>query len=456
MFSFLTHDPSENACRARRFTRMLVAMVIVAACAPAVGSPDGLVMAPAKPTEQGGNWAFYRGEMKPGKERFLGPHGVRYEWAFSLSKPLPRSPRIVVHMHGSGGGKGAVLWAFAPSDRGDIEIRAQDAEAYNEAWREWWMFGADGQPYPGRRIAAALDYVADRYPASLNNRGLVLDGTSMGGAGSVIQTMILPAPWRSRIAYSTGRVGIMMPRRVAAKSPGQYVSQPPDRGRHAGTWDAVDFSLAAQNDPIVRGMHYRHVFSSNDQFSAGPRGNTQLEFVNLVEEHRIGGAFAWVHAGHDAGEAGVRLPDMTSFEVPAQDVTLDRAHPAFTLSTGNHPLTANSRLNTQRFPRGHYNMGLLWDHSGIIDTAEELVLPLRYQRRTGLGKGIPDQPKRITVSVTPRRTSAFALRDGETLNWSWDDGKLSGQAKVYGDTLTIDRIPLVSHQPFKALRIWRG
>lgn len=421
-----------------------------------VGSkPLELVTAPEAPTETGGSWAFFRGKMKISKESFYDSHGINFDWAYGRRNPLPEDPRIVVHMHGSGGGRGSVLWAFAPSNRGDIEVRVQDAETYNVDWREWWSFGADGKPYPGRRIAAALEFVTQRYQLDVSKRGIVLDGSSMGGAGSVIQTMILPDPWREKIAYSTGRVGIVMPRRVAQKSPGQYASQPPDNGAYSAVWDAVDFLLVSKSDPIVRNMHYRHIFSSNDQFSKGPEGNTQLEFVNEVERQRIGGAFAWVQAGHDVTELGVKLPDLSSFEVPVQDVTLDRAHPAFTLSTGNYPLTSLNRTDEKRYPRGHYNMGLLWNHANIVDTPSELVLPIRYQRRTDMGKDIPDQPERITVSVTPRRTKNFVLQAGDTVRWDWNNGESSGQAKVYGDTLTIDRIPLVSGEPFKPLRLYR-
>ena len=73
----------------------------------------------------------------------------------------------------------------------------------------------------------------------------------------------------------------------------------------------------------------------------------------------------------------------------------------------------------------------------------------------GIGKGIPDQPQQITISVTPRRPRNFVLEDGETLKWSWDKGALTGLATVVGDTVTIDSIPLVSGQPFKRLRIYR-
>ena len=120
-------------------------------------------------------------------------------------------------MHGSGGGTEFVK-LFAPEAGGDIEVRTQDAETYNRNWQEWWMFGADGQPYPGRRIAAILDFVTWRYDIDTTRRGIVLEGSSMGGAGAVVQTMILPDPWRERIAYSAGRIGPMLPREVAKKS----------------------------------------------------------------------------------------------------------------------------------------------------------------------------------------------------------------------------------------------
>jgi hypothetical protein len=277
----------------------------------------------------------------------------------------------------------------------------------------------------------------------------------MGGAGAVIQTMILPDPWRKRIAYSSASAGVIMPRQIAQRDPAQYGTFPPDNPKNRALWDSIDFSIQAAIDPIVRGMHYRHAFSSDDQFSAGLHGNTQLDFIDLVEKNKIGGAFIWVKTGHGSYEEGVVLPDISAFESPEQDVTLDRAHPAITKSSGNYPLLAVDRTNEAKYPRGHYNMGIIWNHANIVDDASQMVFPLKYNRRTGIGKGVPDQPLRITVSVTPRRPRHFALIDGETLKWSWDRGALSGVANVISDTVTIDAIPLVSGDNYKTLRIYR-
>ena len=413
-----------------------------------------LISAPPQPTTARSGWAYYRGHMNIDGNDWYDPHGVDFAWAYSRRDPLPAEPRIVVHLHGSGGGKDS-MGLFGPSPKGDIEVRPQDAEAHNASWREWWSYSADGIGYPGRRIAATVNFVAKRHRVDISRKGLVIEGSSMGGAGAVVQTMILPDPWRSLIAYVTGQVGIIMPRRVAQRDPGQYSGLPPDRGRHRSVWDSMDFSLQAKIDPVVQGIHYRQSFSTDDPFSEGPDGNTQVEFVNLVEQQRIGGAFSWVKAGHWMSEPGVNLPDLAQFESPDQDVTLDRAHPAFTGSTGNYPTRQADRVDEKRFPRGHYNMGLIWKHADIVDEPTQLVFPIRYRHRTSIGRGIPDQPRRITVSVTPRRPSQFQFVEGETLSWSWDGGALTGQVEVRDATVTIDKIPLISGQAYKNLRIYR-
>ena len=413
-----------------------------------------LVSAPVQPTQQSNSWKYYLGDLALRDTPFYGAYQRDFKWAYSHRIPLPKAPRIVVSMHGSGGGEGAMR-VFGPSALGDIEVRNQDAEAYSQSLREWWTFGPQFRPAPGRRIAATLHYLKERYDFNVDKYGIVLEGPSMGGAGSVVQTMILPDPWRQKIAWSSARAGIVMPRRVYAKHPGQYRNFPPDAGWGSWLWDRIDFAVQAAQDPVVRGIHYRHAFGTNDQFSDGPDGSTILEFVNIVEANKIGGAFSWTQGGHSVGEAGFNLPLLSRFEATEQDVTLDRAHPAITHSTGNYPFSPKDRVDEQRYPRGHYNLGILWNHAAIVDDPNQIVFPLRYVARSGFGKGVPDQPRDITVSVTPRRPRHFLFVDGETLNWTWDEGALFGTAVVQGDTLTIDNVPLSAGQAYKKLRIFR-
>ncbi|MEZ5503648.1 MAG: hypothetical protein R3E50_13665 [Halioglobus sp.] len=101
------------------------------------------VTAPREPTEVCDWWAFYSGKMNVHANPYYDPHGIDFKWAYSRKNPLPRDPRIVFHMHGSGGGEGS-MEVFGPSPKGHIEVRNQDAETYNQDWREWWTFGRNG------------------------------------------------------------------------------------------------------------------------------------------------------------------------------------------------------------------------------------------------------------------------------------------------------------------------
>ena len=414
---------------------------------------EPVVHAPRDPSVRGAWWAFYPGTLAVGGRPSFGPYGIDFKWAYARRDPLPSNPRIVVSMHGAAAGDRAVQM-FAPAKLGDIEVRTQDAGTYKPDWREGWIAGADGKPYPGRRIVATLAFLRERYGIEPGGRGIVLEGMGMGGTGAVIQTMILPDPWRRMIAYTTARAGLIMPRQIARERPGP-TNLPPDDTDHRALWESIDFRVQSAEDPVVRGMHYRHVFSSNDTVSAEPDDDTPLTFVNLVERRRIGGAFTWVKGGEAIFERGLSMPDVSRFEVPEQDVTLDRAHPVITSSTGNFPLRARDRTDTTKFPRGHYNLGILWNHPQIVDEASRIVFPLRYERHTDFGKGVPDQPRKITVSVTPRRPRHFSFRDGETLKWSWDGGALSGEVIVQGGTVTVDGVPLVSGDSYKKLKLYR-
>tara|TARA_R110002049_G_scaffold29261_28_gene99469 strand:+ start:19803 stop:21293 length:1491 start_codon:yes stop_codon:yes gene_type:complete len=394
---------------------------------------DIQVSAAATPTAQGGWWEFYAGRLDSGGSGNLDAPAGRAGWAYAISKPLPRAARIVVSLQDAGSARDAAP-VFAPSSLGDIELRQQFPR----------LPADNAQPLAGVRIAAALGYLQQRYSLDVSERGIVLAGEGAGGASALMQALILPEPWRESVAYVSARGGNALPGLGAGT----------DSGRNP-EGNSIDVSERFASDPLARAIHYRLHFSSDPSPRSGTPANAGLRWVNLLERHAIGGAFSWVKAGKGLYERGVRIPDLSRFEAPGQDVSPNRPHPAITRSTGNFPLTAMDRLDTQRFPRGHYNMGVSWNLAGIVDTQHELVFPLKYQRRTNLGGGVPDQPARITVSVTPRRARSFQLENGDTLQWSWDAGALSGSVVVEGDSVTIDGIPLVSGEGYKLLRLQR-
>lgn len=420
--------------------------------------PAGFLSAPTDPGSTGGgpngSWAWFGGTYNIAGETYYDNHGIDMYWGYARTNPVPSSMRLLVHMHGSSAGTGAAMQVpFAPPKalENQIQLNTPDAEAYNGAWRESWAFDANGTPHESRRVAAAIEFLAARYPQiDFINKGMVLKGGSMGGGGSLYQAMLMPAPWKNQIAYVTAAIGGMLPRHYAGLLSGSW---PADSGAGAAYWDSVDFAIQAVSDPVIRNMHFRHRFSSNDSFW----GDAPMRWIGECETNKVSCAASWVQNGHSSTEAGVAtmVNEFIHNDDPNTDVTLDRAYPAFTNSTGNYPTTQALRMDTTTYPRGHYNLGITWHTANTVDTTTEIVIPIKYVARTSIGGGIPDQPSNITVSITPRRAKNFVLANGETINWTWDGGAMSGTAVVSNGEVTVDNIPLVSGDDYKPMRFYK-
>lgn len=416
--------------------------------------PVGLLTIPdpGSPTSTPPGGEFYAGTMNTETETFYSPTGQGFDWAYWTATTVNPTPKVAVQLHAEGA-FADVLTPRVSTNPDIIGLATQDGEAVGNA--EYWGYALDGNPYPGRRLGLALDYLESTYTVDKTSKGVSLTGTSMGGAGAIQQTMILPTPWRSRIAHVSSTLGMHLPRRVELVTPSQTL-WPADDGNNDAIWDAIDFDLKAAGDPTVRRQHYRLRFSTDDPLDQGPDGSTGVEFVNICEREKISCAASWVQNGHDANETGyVNLYDLSKFETGQTAPLLDKAIPAFTNSTGNWPTSSTDRLDESAFPRGHYNMGLVWDVAGTVDTSSTLSFPIKYERRTGLGTGISDQPAIITVDVTPRRTNAFAITHATSYDWDWDNGAQTGNIIAVGDTVTIPGITLTSGDAYKTLTITR-
>lgn len=414
-----------------------------------------------QPTIAGTRTDFYDGAWSLERGSPFDADGHPYVVRVAVRKALPAKPRLCITQHASGG-YNVTAHTDGLATGADIEIRGQDGQIKKRAeWKaiygprnaEWWVADRNGLFAPQWRNAGTVKQLLRMWPQIDLDRGIIVQGTSMGGAG-VPAALLMPA-YRDKIAFVRGAVpAFLLPRRLLGQGAIDVDYWPPDSGDGSAWWDSWDFALRAATDPVIRGLHYRVQFSTTDRFAKDATGNSQVHWVNLLEQHRIGGACTWVANGHAYTEKGVTLPKVQNFEDAAQDVTLDRAHPCFTRSTGNHPFHAADRTNVQAYPRGHYNLGLTWDHARIVDTPDEIVLPIRYKARGGFGAGIPDQPRQITVDVTPRRPRHFRLVDGETLRWTCGDQ--AGTALVQGDTATAEGLQLTSGTAYAALRFAKG
>ena len=109
--------------------------------------------------------------------------------------------------------------------------------------------------------------------------------------------------------------------------------------------------------------------------------------------------------------------------------------------------------------RGHYNLGLGWDASGMESTDEEVVVPLRYRRHTGLtddpaAKPLADQPRQATFDLTLRKAPLFKKHKGRRMQWRIAGTDQRGVATVAADgSLTIEGITLASSENYSELHV---
>jgi hypothetical protein len=239
-----------------------------------------------------------------------------------------------------------------------------------------------GSNLEGSLACAAIEYAVQRWNARIDyTAGFTLRGTSEGGTYAILQSVLMPCVWREFIRT----VDATLPHTLFVKQPtGQYWRDPSVRAAWGGfDWREADVATAFENGR-ANNVYYRIRGATNDDL-----GRVDLDFFRLCDTHKTRCSGIWDRGGHSAtGEPGVNLPRNTG------------AYPAAILtdSSGN-----------QWGERGHYNAGLTsWLDGGR--------LYVRYQRLTGIGGGIPDQPETITVNATVNgMTYPLTITSGQTL-----------------------------------------
>jgi hypothetical protein len=373
---------------------------------------------------------YYKGYFKP--QPYYTPWGLEMPVSFITPKNDcfgPKEPvRLIAYLHPYDNGAGN--WVEKPWQVSEplttIEIRNQE-DGYGEGIGGWWGYsgGQAGEAanYNGERIAASIDYVLHKFSHSVDiAQGIILRGKSLGGTGAILQSMILPRH-RDKIAIVDATIpNMLFVKCCKDKVTKSWAGQP---------MELADFRLQAPNQ---RNIHYFLRGGSNDHL-----GVFDLEFFNICENERISCAGTWLRGGHSTTEKGYRLPTEL-FMDPNQDARLDQVLPVITKFSGNNHSTE----------RGHHNRGISWDQSGVVDSSHSLRIPLRYIAMRNLGDNMPDQPDRVTFSITPRRVEEFLFQPGQKIDWIF--GEQSGQVRVPADgLLTIPDITLQSADRYTLL-----
>lgn len=281
-----------------------------------------------------------------------------------------------------------------------------------------------GHDYEGYVAAAAVEYVAMRY----GNRvaweyGITLRGASEGGTFGILQSVLMPEPWRSMIST----VDATLPHTLFTKSPTAPYKKDPSVKIAWGGFDAAQADVeTAFESGKASGIYYRVRGATNDSL-----GVVDQDFFRLCDRYKVACMGTWDLGGHSGtGEPGVNLPRTTYEDRRPRN---DRALIIFTNSSAN-----------QYGPRGHYNLGV----SGY---AEGDKIYVRYLRHTNLGTGLPDQPDLTTVDITIRNAKQ-QFRAGDIVRYVCGDNY--GEALVVRDgEITVPMVGLKSSESYTQLRI---
>ncbi|MDX2465442.1 MAG: hypothetical protein QNK31_13140, partial [Porticoccus sp.] len=395
-----------------------------------------VVVCPKDKTQGKGTWSWYLCELKIANNPHLSPYGVDMPMSFMTPSAqyfsVDDPARIMIFMHPDEGGRGSFV--TGPSSfsfrRDAVEIHNQEERYASNPGGSWWVYSG-GQAgsvanYNGRRIAATIDYVLARYGNRIDlNKGLHLKGTSLGGAGVMHQSMILPK-YQDKIAIVDAMIGLMIiPKCCEAQVKKAW------GGRDL--FPTVDIRSQWQK---VQDIHFYWRGGANDNYR-----RFDLTFFDVCEQRKISCSAVWLQSGHSTHEKSYRV-NMSLFTDRNQDISLDKILPVITNNSANY----HGKL------RGYHNRGISWHYGRIVDSPEKIEIPLRYVAQKNLGPDLPDQPEVVSFSITPRHIAHFNVKSGDTVAWYF--AGQSGTIVVNkAGLMTIDNLKLKSGTDYQLLTI---
>ncbi len=394
--------------------------------------------------------------------------------AASATNLLP----IRIGLHGSGGSPGTVgratFFGVAPHDPED----------------SWWTGYSDlkepGMPLTGgtvlnytqRRVMHLLSFLTENCPGldggcpGADPERIMVQGQSMGATGS----LFLAINYGYHFAQISSRIGGTTPYFL---SPGHQtqlgkfwgkkeLGLKDDRDRNV--WELYDSSRALIDNKDFRNLHFSTISGKNDpviQFTAmvgislSPP-DKERSFFKTLREDGIGHLSVWDQRGHGVNDSPLSAIwweplDETSF------LKRNMAFPAFSnCSADDDAGTPDGEGGYTGTLRGAKNRYLRWDSANIIDTQEELSMPIKASINTTGTPPNPGYPPRgndyfgplpITADVTIRRIQQFQMLPKELINWSYNGESGSvyanddGSVTVKNLEMTSDFKPLVFTRP---------
>jgi hypothetical protein len=399
---------------------------------------------------------------------------------------------VTIELHGFGGTANGSLGCS-----GGLRISPADTEnSY------WWGYAdslpTEGAPtsgqvvdYTQRRVLALLEWALETYPHADPERVRVTGG-SMGGAGALTLGLLHArhfATIDASLAQAIPRNH--RPSRIAQlKNLWGLPETDLDDALAGKAWDRIDLTRALRDEREARDQFLFIKHGKDDptiHFGAVTMEGalTSLSFYEVLESERLGHYAVWDEGAHgpedpvmgggwwDAGWS--RIGDETAFlrrdlPFPAFSGWSANGDPGDGTGNGKEAWSDESGFAANVGVAGDtgwtgdiagaFNRFLRWDATKIVDTRDELSIPLRYLDGEGGAapqEGYPakgdryDGPASPTVDVTLRRVRRFQCLPGESIEWQLGDASGTVEANVDG-SVTVPGVALTTEWATLELR----
>ena len=380
--------------------------------------------------------------------------------AASAANLLP----VRIGLHGFGGSPGTV------GREGHFGIAPHDIN------NTWWTGYNDQLPlesgktistgtipnYTQRRVMHLLSYLMNGCPGletsqvnacpGANPERISVSGQSMGGTGS----FFLAINYGYHFAAIGSRIGGTIPEFLSPGSQDGLIrfhwgkkdlGLPDHRGTNV--WEQYDSSRAALNNKDFRNLHFSSINGKNDpviSFNAmvGISPVTGTSFFAALQDEGIGYFSVWDLRGHSGSErdflaSNPEYPGLGDSPLRANwwdtlddtsFLSRNLAFPAFSNGSADDDAGEPDGMGGYTGTlRGAHNRYLRWDSANIIDTRDQLSMPIKADIDTtgtppdagypAEGNGYFGQLP-ITADVTIRRIQQFQTLPGEAIHWNYD------------------------------------
>ncbi len=244
----------------------------------------------------------------------------------------------------------------------------------------------------GNRWQATIEEIANRGYWMDWDAGITLVGNCFGGSAALTRALHQGQYWRQKV----GIVDVILPGMTADPPNGQWW-----KGEAAWTYDEMlEARHSLHLDQLLR-TYFRIQATSPIYDAIGFNPNWGKEVCDAGPVYCY---MTWSRMNHQS-------PDAESPFSYLVNSTQRYAGPEMRWRYDEMQIVPSESSANYVGERGHWNQGIAWRSAGVIDSADKIVVPIRYLREIDMGPGLPDQPMVVNFKLTLRPEHFTALKN---------------------------------------------